>query len=554
VGSETVKNAVGKFWRTPMQGFDPWANVDPTEYRFDPRIANRVIRFIESNLKHSKGEFAGRSFKLEPWQKWFVGHLFGWVEVKTGFRRFRKAFVYVPRKNGKTFVTAALGLVLFISDNEPGAEVYCCAAETSQAALVYNEAAAMVNQNPQLSEDIRVLPGYKSMQFPLTNSFWRVLSSEAATKHGLNPSAYIVDEVHAQRKAELMEVMETGTGARRQPLGLYLTTADFAGDSPCNRLVDHARNVRDNKLPVPDMRFFPLVYEARRNVDDWESEETWRRVNPNYGVSIRPEYMRDQYQKAKNDPAFENTFKRLHLNMQTEQERRWMQMTEWDQSGCQLDPAELDGQECFLGIDLASVNDIEAVVAYFPSRKACLCWFWVPSETAKKRVEYEVWERQGYISVSEGRVLDQSIVRAKINELKDKYKIRQIAYDPWNAAQFAKELGDQDGFEMVEFRQGYKSMNEPTKALMAMVLKRELVHFGNPVLRWMAANAQAQEDPAGNIKLVKPGKDSPLKVDGLIALVMAYGLSMVADAAEAGSVYDAAGDSMDKLLEEIYGK
>ena len=434
----------------------------------------------------------------------------------------------IPTHN--TTITSALGVLLFVADNEPGAEVYCAAAETNQAALVFNEASSMIRQNPDLADAIRIYDGYKSMKFEATGSYWRVLSSDAGTKHGLNPHGYIVDEVHAQKNGELMEVLETGTGARRQPLGIYLTTADFAGESPCNRMVDYARRVRDGKISDPTL--LPLLYETLAD-EDWTSEAVWLKANPNLGVSIKMEYMREQCRKAQNDPAYENTFKRLHLNMQTEQEKRWMQMAEWDASGQKMEAAALKGQPCFLGLDMSSVADITALVMYFPEQSAALCRFFVPRETAEKRIEYEMWARQGYLEISEGRIIDQATVRAAINDLNAEYPIRAIAYDPWNAAQLARDLGDVDGFQMVEFRQGYKSMNEPTKALMRMVLEHKLNHFANPVLRWMAANAQAQEDPAGNIKLVKPNKDSPLKVDGLIALVMAYGMAMVAEEPEA---------------------
>jgi phage terminase large subunit-like protein len=529
-----------------LQGFDPWHKSE--DYYLDEGKGGKACEFIEKELKHSKGEFAGLPFKLEDWQRWIVFHLFGWKKKSDNLRRFKKAFIFIPRKNGKTTITAALGLLGLVADNEPGAEVYCAAAEANQAALVFGEASAMVRQNENLNADIRILDGYKSMKFVSMNSYWRVLSSEAGSKHGLNPHMYIIDEVHAQKKAELMEVLETGTGARRQPLGIYLTTADYEGDSPCNRMLKYARKVRDKEIFDPI--FLPVVYESDREKDDWTSPAVWARVNPNLNVSVKLEYLKEQCERAKNDPAFENTFKRLHLNMTTEQEKRWMQMEEWDASGAKIEPLELEGKECFVGIDMSSVRDITATVLYFPEYHACKCFFRVPAETAKKRIEYEMWQRQGYLTIEDGKTIDQKAIRSEINELASTYKITAIAYDPWGCSQLAKDLGDTDGFAMVEFRQGYKSMNEPTKALMKLVLDHKLVHFGNPVLRWMCSNAMAMEDPAGNIKLVKPDKDSPMKVDGMIALVMAYGLTLAVQE-DAGTIFESG--EMDKLLEEVYG-
>lgn len=534
-------------WKEPIQGFDPWKDSD--DFYFDIKRTNAVINFIKKNLRHSKGEYAGKMFHPEKWEKKIIGHIFGWKNKKTNYRRFRKVFIYIPRKNGKTFICAALGLIGFVADDEMGAEIYCCAADSSQAGLVFSEASSMVEQNPELSNDIRVYRGYKSMKFEATGSYWRVLSSEAGTKHGLNPSFYVVDEVHAQKNSELMEVMETGTGSRRQPLGIYLTTADMAGESACNRMLDYAHKVRDGI--VKDMAFFPVVYEADRVNDDWMDEKIWYKANPNLGISIKLEYMKQQCARAKEDPAYENTFKRLHLNMQTEQEMRWMQMHEWDASGQKLKPVELLGKKCFAGMDLSAVSDITAFVLYFPDCSACLAWFWVPKKTAEKRIEYDLWAKEKYIEVEDGRIIDMERIRQRINEIKSQYEIQQIGYDPWNAAQLAKDLADKDGFNMVEFRQGYKSMNEPTKSLMKLVLEHKLVHFGNPVMRWMASNAQSMEDPTGNIKLTKPQKDSQLKVDGIIALVMAFGLS-IANKTEDKSVYES--KDIDNILKEVYGR
>lgn len=512
---------IPKLWLEPIQGYDPWKS--PHGCVFHLKIADRVVRFFEKNFKHSKGEFAERKFKLERWQKKIIGHVFAWKRPdKT--RRYRKLFIYVPRKNGKTTLCAAIGLLMFTADDEPGSEIYCCAAETDQAALVFKEASSMVRQNPDLDSDIRIYDGYKAMKFEATGSYWKVLSSEAGTKHGLNPHAFIIDEVHVQKNSELMEVMETGVGARRQPLGVYLTTADYSGDSPCNRMVDYARKVRDSG--VDDYEYLPVLYETLPDKDDWKDEKIWHAVNPNLGVSVKLDYLRSQFRKALEEPSFENTFKRLHLNMQTEQERRWLKMEDWDGSGCVIDKAALIGQECFGGLDLSSSQDITAFVLYFPAQCACLPFFWVPAKTAKKKIEYEVWARDGYAEVTEGKVVDYETVRNKIKELSETYQIKDIGYDPWNASQVAKQLADDDGLPLMEFRQGYKSMNEPSKEVEKLVIQRKLVHFGNPVLRWMASNAQVQEDPAGNIKPVKAQKDSPRKIDGIVALVMAVGLSM----------------------------
>ena len=512
---------IPKLWLEPIQGYDPWRS--PHGAKFDVRIARRICNFIERNIRHSKGEKAGELIRLESWERKIIGHLFAWKR-QDGTRRYRKIFILIPRKNGKSFIAAMLGLVMFTADNEPGSEIYCLAASTEQASLVFKEGANMVRQNKDFNAAVKILEGYKAMKFDATGSYWKVLSSEAGTAHGLNPHAYFIDELHVQKKMDLIEVMETGVGARRQPLGAYLTTSDYSGDSPCNRMVDYARKVRDGGLDDPE--FLPVLYEALPDKDDWKDEAVWWRVNPNLGVSFGIDFLRSEFRKALEEPSFENTFKRLHLNMQTEQERRWLKMEDWDSSGSVLDKADLLGKECFAGLDLSSSQDITAFVLYFPAQCACVPYFWAPSKTAKKKIEYEVWARDGYVTITEGSVIDYEAVREKIKELSGQYQIKDIAYDPWNASQMAKNLADVDGLPMMEFRQGYKSMNEPSKELEKLIIQRRLVHFGNPVMRWMASNAQVKEDPAGNIKPVKAQKDSPKKIDGIVALTMAVGLSM----------------------------
>ena len=519
-------------WRRPVAGFDPWR--DPGGAKFHQEVARRVTGFFPEHFRHSKGEYAGQPFKLEPWQELVVGHTFAWKNPD-GTRRFRKVFVYVPRKNGKSTLAAGLLLVIFTADGEAGAETYCAAADREQAALVFKESCSMVNQDPAPIQDVRVYTSYRTMEAAASNSVCRVLSSDAATKHGLNPHGYVVDEVHAQKKPDLMEVLETGVGARRQPLGIYLTTADFARPSPCNEMVDYARKVRDGIIDDP--QFLPVIYEAAVDAD-WKSERVWKQANPNYGVSLKKEYMRQQCRKAQNNPSFENTFKRLHLNIQTEQETRWFSLDDWDAAGDACEVEDLAGQECFGGLDLSNTMDITTIVLYFPAQQACLGWFWVPEQTREQRIEYEMWERQGFVECTRGAVIDYKFVRAKILEIAAQYAVRDIGYDPYNANQIVLELSDEDGLPMCEFRQGFLSMNAPSKELERMVVTHQLTHFGNPVLRWMASNVAIKEDPAGNIKPVKPARNSPLKIDGIVGLVMGIGRSMAPDDEDGPSVYE----------------
>jgi len=512
---------IPRIWLEPIQGYDPWRNSD--DFYFDVKAARACCKRFES-FRHMKGQWAGKPFVLEPHQRKIVGHMFGWKRKSDGTRRYREVLLYEPKKNGKTQLAAGVAIILLHDDGEPGAEVYCASGDIAQADIIFQAATYMVENNEELKDDIKILPGYKTMKFIDTQSYWKVLSSEAKTKHGPNVHGLIIDELHIFPNDNLIETLTAGTVSRLQPLTLYLTTADFAGPSVCNTMIDKARKIRDGVIDNP--YFLPVIYETFPDKDDWKDPAVWKRVNPNYGISVQDSYFQGKFREALEDPSKENTFKRLHLNMQTEQERRWLKMEDWDSSGAIVDKKDLQGQECFGGLDLSSSQDITAFVLFFPTQCACLPFFWVPSKTAKKKLEYEVWARDGYVTVTEGSVINYDAVRAKIKELSGQYKIIDIGYDPWNASQIATQLADDDELPMMEFRQGYKSMNEPSKEVEKLVIQKKLVHFGNPVMRWMASNVQVAEDPAGNIKPTKAQKDSPKKIDGIVGLVMAVGLSM----------------------------
>ena len=520
---------IPKIFCEPVAGYDPWR--DSKGCTFDLRTAKRAINFYERHLRHVKGELAGQPFRLERWQKQLVGHTFGW-QRRDGTRRYRKVFLYIPRKNGKTTLGAGLVLICLYVDGEPGAEIYSAAADRNQAALVYEQAQGMVLADPVLAESSKIYRSFKSIE--CGDSIYRVVSSDANTKHGYNPHCYCVDEVHAQRDAELMEVLETGTGARRQPLGIFLTTADYARPSACNEMLEYAERVRDGVLDDPS--FFPVLYRADLS-DDWTSEAVWRKANPCYGVSLKPAYMREQCRKAQDSPSFENTFKRLHLNIQTEQENRWLPMEDW--RACDPEPwdrAELLGQECFAGLDLATTTDIAALVLWFPGSNRVLGRYWVPEATADARIEYLPWVRSGHMVTTPGNVTDYAFIRREINRIARDYKLLDIAYDPYNSSQLMIELTEQDGLPCTEFRQGFLSMNSPSKLLEKLVLQHALHHGADPVLAWMASNAAIKEDAAGNIKPVKPARSSARKIDGIVALVMALGRAQVREAPKS-SVY-----------------
>ena len=525
-----------------IPGYDPYRDSDG--YWFDEKTAGVAIDFFPRYLTHVKGAMAGRPFQLEPWEMSIVANLFGWKSERSGFRRYREGFIFVPRKNGKTSLIAGIANLVLFADSEPGAEIYCAAADRDQASLLFEQAAGMVHNNGVLSSVGKVYR--RSIAVESSGSSFKVISADAKTKHGFNVHLSIVDELHAQANSELVDVLETSTGARDQPLCLSISTSDFEREgSICNQKHEYASRVRDGIIKNP--AFLPVIYEASRD-DDWTAPAVWAKANPNLGVSLGVDYINAMCKKAQDSPAFENTFKRLHLNIRTEQDVRWLSMDKWDLCGAvAVEDESLKGRVCYAGLDLSTNTDLSALCLLFPpddkSRAfRLLMWFWIPAERAydrekRDRVPYMQWANEGFIETTEGNVIDHDVIRARINELSDIYAIKEVAIDRYNATQIITQLAG-DGFTVVPFGQGFVSMSSPTKEFEKLILSGRLGHGNNPVLRWMASNVSVEFDAAENIKPSK--RKSTERIDGIVAAVMALGRAIAQEQAKR-SVYETRG-------------
>lgn len=480
----------------------------------------RAIRFIEK-LKHTKGQWAGVPFVLPDWQKDIIRDIFGTIK-KDGSRQYRTAYIEIPRKNGKSELGAAIALYLLFGDGEKGAEIYSAAADRDQAAIVFHVAAQMIRQEPSLGKRCKIVDSTKRIVVPGNASYYRAISAEAATKHGYNASGIIFDELHAQPNRELWDVLTTSGGTRRQPLVVAITTAGFDRNSICWEQHEYAENVK--KGIVTDPTFYPIIYSASED-SDWTDEKVWRACNPALGDFRDLDEMRSLCEKAKQTPALQNTFRRLYLCQWTQQETRWMPIESWDATAGEVVADDLAGETCYAGLDLASTNDIAALVLVSPDGEGCydvLPFFFIPEDNIRERcqrdrVPYDVWISEGYIEATPGNIIDDRYIKNRIKELGKKYDIREIAYDRWGAAQIVPEMTD-EGFTMIPMGQGFGSMAAPTSELMKLVLARRVRHGGNPVLRWMANNMVVRQDPAGNLK---PDKGKSMeKIDGMVALVM----------------------------------
>jgi phage terminase large subunit-like protein len=516
------------------------------KYHFDEQAADLACAFFERLLVHVEGEWAGDPFILQPWQRNdIIRPLFGWKRAD-GTRKYRYAYIEIPRKNGKTTMVAGIALLLLYLDEEPGAKVFGAAADREQAALVFELAKAMVEESPKLLKQSDLFK--RSIVVPATRSVYRVISAEAYTKHGLNASGVVIDELHAQPNRDLWDVLTTSTGARRQPLVVAITTAGFDRESICWEQHEYAQKVLDGVIDDPS--YFGYIKAADPD-DDWLDEEVWKKCNPSLDVTVKLDYLRGEARKAKHIPAYQNSFRRLHLNQWTSQETRWLPLEAWDQCGFPVEPAELEGRPCYGGLDLASAVDLAAFSLSFPPTEGkesdaepvpTLHWFWIPEENLierarKDRVPYDAWVRDGLITATPGNVIDYAYIVRDITELGKLFNIKEIAFDRWGAFQVSQQL-EGAGFTMVAFGQGFVSMSAPTKELLRLTLNHRLAHGGNPVMRWMADNLVVRMDPAGN---VKPDKEkSREKIDGIVSLIMSID-RFVRHGGKTGSVYEERG-------------
>lgn len=492
---------------------------------FDVDAAWRAVNFGHRFFRHVKGAKGGEPLSLQRWQAAILACLFGWKRPD-GTRRFRIAYLEIPRGNGKsTLCVVIVGILLYI-DDEPGADIFSAAGTRDQAREVFGPFKTNVLGNPNLkavSECYQNSVTRIDTETGVPVGVYKAIAADADFQHGGSPHGIIFDELHVQPNRDLWDVLQTGKIKRRQPLTVAITTAGFDKHSICYEQRTWAEKVRDGAVDDPE--FLPVVYAAEPE-DDWTAPETWRKANPNMGISIREEDIAKECAKAKEMPGYENTFKRLHLDIWTEQETRWLSTAKWKKGDDDI--PDLSGEPCWCGLDLSTTTDITAFVMAFERAgggRYLIPRFWIPSENARRRshhdrVDYLKWEKQGFVTLTEGDVVDYDVVRRDINKLNEQYNIQEIAIDRWNAAQITTQLMG-DGFTVFPFGQGYASMSPAAKEFEKLVFGEQIQHGGNPVLRWMAANVAIEQDAAGNIKPSK--KKSTERIDGIVAAVMAVG-------------------------------
>ena len=522
---------------------------EPSKFKLESSIYNKdladyAVNFIEC-LSHTKGTWAGKPFKLLDWQERIIRDLFGIVK-SNGYRQFNTAYIEIPKKMGKSELAAAVALLLCCGDGEERAEVYGCAADRQQATIVFDVAADMVRMCPALNRRVKILASQKRIVYLPTNSFYQVLSAEAYSKHGFNIHGVVFDELHTQPNRKLFDVMTKGSGdARMQPLYFLITTAGTDTNSICYETHQKAKDILEGRKVDPT--FYPVIYGAEES-DDWTSPEVWKKANPSLGVTVGMDKVQAACESAKQNPAEENAFRQLRLNQWVKQSVRWMPMEKWDLCSFKIDEENLIGRVCYGGLDLSSTTDMTAFVLVFPPKDeedkfVILPFFWIPEDTLELRVRrdhvpYDIWQKQGFIQTTEGNVVHYGYIENFIEQLGEKFNIREIAFDRWGAVQMVQNLEGM-GYTVVPFGQGFKDMSPPTKELMKLTLEQKIAHGGHPVLRWNMDNIFIRRDPAGNIKADK--EKSTEKIDGAIATIMALDRAIRCGNTNTESVYDSRG-------------
>jgi len=493
------------------------------KYYFDDKAADKAVKWIEKYITHVKGEHAGKPVILEDWQKNdIVRPLFGMKDRLSGHRKYRTVYVEIPRKNAKSTLAAGIGLYLLMNDGEPGAEIYSAAADRSQAGIVFDVARSMVNNRTALQR--RARPFRNSITYESNGSFYKAISADANTKHGFNAHGIIFDELHTQPNRELFDVLTTSVGSRRQPITLLLTTAGYDKTSICYEMHEYARKVKAGI--IQDETFLPVIYTVDREVDIYDVQ-IWKTANPGFGSIVKREYLEEQINKVKNNPSFEATFRRLHLNQWTDSEDTFIADTDW--MACDQGPIQTENRMVYAGLDLASTRDINALIAVYKNTDGFVdvkAWFWMPEATAKARsmsndVNYLQWIRDGYIIATPGNVTDYNQIKKTILELNEQQAFSSFGFDAWNSSQLVNDLIT-EGIDLHVFDKVsmyMSTLSEPTKHLEKLVMTRKINHAGNPVLRWMMSNVMIVRDSNDNIR---PDKSkSKEKIDGIVALIIA---------------------------------
>lgn len=534
------------------EGWDGWIRSAADERamlagcRFNIGRGEKVVDFFPTFLCHSKGRFAREPFELIEWQRdELIMPLFGWeIQDDRGVwvRRYRKAYVELPKKNGKSTLASGIGLYMTVADGEYGAQVYSAATDRQQAGIVHGDAIAMVKSSPQLSRILTVNETTKQITFKGANSFYRALSALPRSNEGWDAHCIIADELHKWFGRALYDALRWAFAARSQPLFFQITTAGDDTLSVCYEQHEYAEKIADGT--EIDHTFFPLI-KAATKADDFSKEETWHKANPSLGHTITLASFRSDYEEAKKSPASLSAWKRYRVNIWTSGVTQWIDPARWAKCKRGWNPQELRGRKCWAGLDLAKTRDTTSLQLIFPWEETAsfrlLSFFWLPQETAEEQnhlVTYLEWANADYIKLTPGGVCDYGFVRNKIIELSELYEFQVLLFDPYMAEDVTQQLESEHGIKRVAFGQTISNFASPTAEWERLILSQGIEHLGHPIMDWQIGNAKVYTDANGNKRPIKPKPDDHRKIDGVVAGIMALAGAIGGEGAEEPSAYD----------------
>ncbi|MBL4761408.1 MAG: terminase large subunit [Gammaproteobacteria bacterium] len=511
-------------------------------YRFDPDKAEKICNYIEL-MPHTKGRWAGKKelIKLEPWQCFIFTTGFGWVNKKTGFRRFREIYTELPRKSGKSLIAAGIGNFCFTADDEYSPEVFCGATTEKQAWEVFKPAKIMAEKTPEMCEFYGVEIHAKNMSIPESGGKFEPVIGNPGD--GASPSCYICDEYHEHSDSVQYDTMITGMGARDQALALTITTAGHNIAGPCYEKHQEVKKMLDGSLPNEEL--FGIIYTID-DEDSWDSVDALIMANPNMGISVNREWLVSQQRQAAQSSSKQNRFKTKHLNIWVSASSAWMNMLKWRRcQNSRLKIEDFKNKDCILALDLASKCDIAALVFLFPEVRngkkhyTIFGKFFLPEAAVQETTTfaYESWAIDGYLQTTEGDELDFGVIREEVKKALVDFNVLEIAYDPWRATQLMQEIKEDANNDdiAIEYRNTVQNMSQPMYEVEAAVRSKRLHHDGNPVMNWMMSNVVAKIDAKDNIYPRKEKVEN--KIDGVISLIMAIGRALFREE-EGESIYN----------------
>jgi phage terminase large subunit-like protein len=495
------------------------------QYVFRPARANAPIRFIETFCKHSKGEWAGRNIKLELFQKAYIQAVFGFVDKKTGARRYRESFFLVGRKNGKSTLLAGLALYMLTSDGEGGAEVYACATKYAQARLLFDEAHNMIKQSDELSDAFTKRKN--DLYHKPSMSVFRPLARNSDTLDGLNSSFVVMDELHGIRDRNLYEVMRQSMAARRQPLLIMITTAGTVRESVFDEMYEHAAQIADGALT--DDRFLPILYELDDRAE-WTDPAAWAKANPALGKIKKTDDLAARTERARQNRNELSGLLCKDFNVRETARGAWLSFDDINNEN-EFDLDDFRGAFCIGGADLSITTDLSCASVLFMKRgsdkKYITQMYWLPADRLQERVRqdkipYDKWHERGLLRLCAGNSINYSDVTAWFAETVGKHELfpAWVYYDSYSARYFVEEM-TMNGFNMVRCVQGPRTLSLPMQMLGADLQAHKVIYNNNPVLKWCLTNTGIQTDRNGNIVPIK-SQSPKQRIDGAAALLDCY--------------------------------